>query len=460
MKRRGFFFTSQSLLQQKSHQTIPSRKAYVRLNLCSSTSTSPKHTSDPISITEDGITKDAVPLPTKGYMQVFSELSKAKLSALVVSTSTFGFLAATSATAPISFPTLAALSIGTALCSSSASALNQIFERDRDALMKRTAQRPLVTQNHVNTSHAWAMALATGTGGTMTLYLGTDPITTALGLGNILLYSGLYTFLKPRSAWNTWVGAVVGAVPPIMGYTAATAGAGIFDIEAILLGSTLFLWQFPHFFALSWMHRVDYSRGGFQMIATTDTPHGDNTSRMITKYTWYLSAIPFITSAAGVTSSMFAIEGVALNGYALYVAHRFNKERSNGNARKVFLTSLWYLPCWMILFLLHSNTWRDASGVGQITDDDMFKAWIRYLQEKTAEIRSSGRQLCLHEMAVNRNDAANDSDSSPKSIESQDKQLEASGCPVTLGKSKIQQAADTIHAGASVSPPLVNATER
>jgi protoheme IX farnesyltransferase len=196
------------------------------------------------------------------YVKTISELSKARLSALVVSTSSFGYLAAAT---PISYSTLAAASLGTALCSSSASTLNQIFEIDRDARMKRTAQRPLVTQHVLGANGAYALAATTGLTGGATLYFGTDPITTALGVGNIALYAGAYTYLKPRSEWNTWVGAIVGAIPPVMGYTAATKGLGLFDIEAALLGGTLFLWQFPHFFALSWMHRVDYARGGFQV---------------------------------------------------------------------------------------------------------------------------------------------------------------------------------------------------
>ena len=206
--------------------------------------------------------KEDKEITSKEYIKTISELSKARLSALVVSTSSFGFLAAAT---PISYTTLAAASLGTALCSSSASTLNQIFEQDRDARMKRTAQRPLVTKNVVGPTGAYALAASTGLTGGATLYFGTDTITAALGVGNIALYAGAYTYLKPRSEWNTWVGAIVGAIPPVMGYTAATNGNGLFDFEAALLGGTLFLWQFPHFFALSWMHRVDYARGGFQV---------------------------------------------------------------------------------------------------------------------------------------------------------------------------------------------------
>ena len=206
--------------------------------------------------------EDDKSITARDYAKTISELSKARLSALVVATSSFGYLAAAT---PISYSTLVAASLGTALCSSSASALNQIFEQDRDSRMKRTAQRPLVTQKVFGTNGAYALAATTGLTGGATLYFGTDPITAALGVGNIALYAGAYTYMKPRSEWNTWVGAIVGAIPPVMGYIAATNGLGLFDIEAALLGGTLFLWQFPHFFALSWMHRLDYARGGFQV---------------------------------------------------------------------------------------------------------------------------------------------------------------------------------------------------
>ena len=190
--------------------------------------------------------------------------------------------------------------------------------------MKRTRNRPLV-RGIVTPQTATALAATTGISGGSILALGTDPVTAALGVGNIALYAGLYTYLKPRSEINTWVGAVVGAVPPVMGWTAATGGS-LFDLEAALLGSTLFLWQFPHFFALSWMHRTDYARGGFQMVPVNDIDtNGDRTAALINRYTWYMSTIPIASSVLGATSSMFAVEGIVLNAYALYVAKRFQR---------------------------------------------------------------------------------------------------------------------------------------
>jgi protoheme IX farnesyltransferase len=240
------------------------------------------------------------------------------------------------------------------------------------------------------------------------LYHGTDVLTTVLGVGNIALYAGVYTHMKPRSEWNTWVGAVVGAVPPVMGYTAAVS-AGTSSIatcsslmelaEPAFLGTTLFLWQFPHFFALNWMYREDYKRGGFAMVSSND-PDGSRTASLITRYTFYLSSLPVLSSVMEVTSPMFAVEGVVLNAYALHVARRFDKERSNANARKVFLTSLWYLPCLLTLFLFHSRKWHEQENDDTIKGKDEGGA---FLLDWMSKIQEMGREACLHELLVQKN---------------------------------------------------------
>ncbi|GMH53482.1 hypothetical protein TrLO_g187 [Triparma laevis f. longispina] len=311
--------------------------------------------------------------------RIYAELSKARLSSLVVLTTSCGFLSA-GLPLTLSLPTMLGASFGTALCASSASTWNQVLEVDRDKKMKRTRLRPLPAGN-VSIQEASALAITTGTLGGLTLYAFTDPLTTALGLGNIALYAPIYTLTKPRSEINTWVGAIVGAIPPVMGWTAA--GGNLLDPECAFLASSLFLWQFPHFFALSWMHRVDYSRGGFQMVPCND-PTGDRTASLITRYSVYLSTLPILSTFAGITSSMFAVEGFLLNGYLLYRAKKFDDDRSNGNARKVFLTSLWYLPCLLGLFIFHSKNWNDESQ--------------KEIQEKVVALREKGKALCVHEV--------------------------------------------------------------
>ena len=178
---------------------------------------------------------------------------------------------------------LASVVVGTALCSSAAAAWNQIFEVDRDAQMKRTQQRPLV-KGTLTTTQAVTAASVWGVAGTGLLAVGTDPVTTALGASNIVLYSGVYTYMKRHSIYNTWVGAVVGAIPPVMGWTAATGGR-LCNVEALLLGGALYLWQMPHFFALSYMHRVDYARGGFAMVPCLESD-GERTANIIVRYAW------------------------------------------------------------------------------------------------------------------------------------------------------------------------------
>ena len=162
------------------------------------------------------------------------------------------------------------------------------------------------------------------------------------------------------------------------------------------------------------------------MVATNDTDKGCATANLITKYTYYLSAMPIISTLCGVTSSMFAIEGLFLNGYAIYVAKKFEEERSNGSARKVFLTSLWYLPCWMILFLLHSKKWRDGVDGGDEIDEDL----IETLKRKLDNVRQTGRDLCPYEIFVFGTDEKGHLNANvSESMEGTEKK-----CPVSIGK--------------------------
>jgi heme o synthase len=374
--------------------------------------------------------------------KAYSDLAKARLSALVVTTTACGFLAAGG---PLStqLGLLSSCVIGTALCSSSAAAWNQILEIDRDKLMKRTQQRPLV-QDTLTVRQAQMAATLWGVGGVGLLWVGTDPITTLLGAGNIALYAGLYTWMKPRSIYNTWVGAVVGAIPPVMGWTAATGGS-FMDIDAILLGSTLYFWQMPHFFALSFMHRQDYARGGFAMVPVVEEREKNgcdysHTASLITRYTAYLGTIPFVATFTGVTSSMFAFEGIALNSYALYVAHKFSRDRTNANARKVFLTSLWYLPSFMMLFLLHSKVWDKEEN----TQKDAIHQWI---STQVHLVRELGRKICIHEKAI-----------TEKAVD--DVEATKLACPLVVGQKKSREGVEVLKKRASeVAAVAANTTQ-
>ena len=385
-------------------------------------------TSGTVGVNDDQTTSETALQPTSNTSNL-AELSKARLSALVVSTTAFGFLSVGPAALQLtSLPTFAAASLGTALCASSAATFNQVFEVERDRKMKRTSNRPLV-KGAVTKEMAIGLGCLTGSTGGLMLGLGTDPITTALGLGNIGLYAGLYTYLKPKSEINTWVGAVVGAIPPVMGWTAA--GGSIFDAEACLLGSIVLLWQFPHFFALNWMYRTDYKRGGFAMVAVND-PNGDRTAHLIKRYGLYLASLPIMSTALEVTSPMFAVEGILLNGYALHVASKFDQDRSNANARKVFLTSLWYLPCVMMLFLLHSRRWHENMTAEEREKED--SSMLVSVQKLMSRIQSNGKDLCVHEAIASKELEVWLGKDANKT------QLDGSKCPITLTKAVAEKA--------------------
>lgn len=331
----------------------------------------------------------------KEKITVYADLSKFRLSSMVVLTTGAGFVCAG---VPIEWSTITMACVGTALCAGSAGTFNQIFERDRDANMKRTSMRSLPA-GKVSPIEATMWGVASGATGVGMLLAGTPtPLVAALGAGNIALYAGAYTWSKPRTELNTWIGALVGAIPPVMGWLAA--GGELMTAEPLALGGLLFLWQFPHFFALSWMHREDYARGNFKMIATND-PDGMRSANLIGEYSLYLTAFPIITSVAGLTSYMYSVEGTAANAYLLYLAYKFKQNRSNANARKIFLCSLWYLPLLLAGYVFHSRMWaenKNKDNKAILLENDAES--VLSLGPIVTAGREVGKQLCPHEMFV------------------------------------------------------------
>eukprot|EP01038_Epipyxis_sp_PR26KG_P013143 gene13143-17611_t len=312
------------------------------------------------------------------HIKIAGELSKFRLSSLVVLTTGAGYACVGG---PIDVSTMLSACFGTALCAASASTFNQISEIEHDKLMKRTMNRPLPS-GKVSSKLASMWGISTGVAGTSLLAIGTNPVVAILGASNILLYSGIYTYSKRWTELNTWIGSLVGAIPPIMGW--AAAGGSLLSPAPFALSSLLFLWQFPHFFALSWLHREDYARGGFKMVSSND-PIGLRTSRFITEYSLYLTAFPFITTFSGLTSTMFTLEATAVNSYLLYLSYNFKNDRSNSNARRIFLCSLWYLPVLLTGLVIHSK------------NNDEIKQDVSVLDS----IRDKLKEMCFHEIIVN-----------------------------------------------------------
>jgi protoheme IX farnesyltransferase len=302
--------------------------------------------------------------------KVYSELSKDRLLSLVTLTTMVGYALAPTATA---LSTLMATASGTALCIASANTFNQLMESPYDAQMSRTRNRPLV-RHAIGPLHAFSFAALTGVGGVSLLAALVNPFTAGLGAANIILYSFVYTPLKRVSIVNTWVGALVGALPPIMGWTACTSSLSLpGDLGAYCLGFLLYAWQFPHFNALSWNIRSDYSKAGYRMMAVTNP--GLN-ARVAFRYALALIPIPFITSYCGLTTWAFVASASAVNGALAFYAFRFWRHRSDRSARELFFCSLFHLPVVLAAVLIHKV---DHSGAPSMSLADRTQYWYSRL---------------------------------------------------------------------------------
>ena len=229
--------------------------------------------------------------------------------------------------------------MGTCLIASGTAALNQWYERDADAKMLRTRMRPLPS-GRLSPRGAFWFAVALSVAGFAELSWGANLLTGLLGLFTLATYLFAYTPMKQRSPHSTTIGAIPGAMPPIIGFAGA---AGTLSAEAWILGAILFLWQFPHFYAIAWMYRDDYERAGIRMLPVIEKD-GESTARRIV---WCsvamipLSLLPKFFAMAG----NFYLLGAVLAGIAfLYASSKILHDRTRLRARTVLLASVIYLP--------------------------------------------------------------------------------------------------------------------
>ncbi|XP_064127879.1 protoheme IX farnesyltransferase, mitochondrial isoform X2 [Loxodonta africana] len=281
---------------------------------------------------------------------ILARLSKIKLTALVVSTTSAGFALAPG---PFDLPCFLLTVAGTGLASCAANSINQFFEVPFDSNMNRTKNRPLV-RGQISPLLAVSFATCCAVPGVALLACGVNPLTGALGAFNIFLYACCYTPLKRVSIANTWVGAVVGAIPPVMGWTAAT---GSLNAGAFLLGGILYSWQFPHFNALSWGLREDYSRGGYCMMAVT---HPALCRRVALRHCLALVGLSAAAPVLDVTTWAFPVVSLPINLYICYLGFRFYTQADRRSSRRLFFCSLWHLPLLLLLMLTlcEQRTWR------------------------------------------------------------------------------------------------------
>jgi protoheme IX farnesyltransferase len=279
------------------------------------------------------------PLPDslRARASAFVELTKPRITTLVLLTTAAGFFLGTSGA--FSFTLFANTMIGVALLCSGVSAINEWMERDLDALMRRTATRPLPT-GRLTPRAAFAFGVALTVGGEIHLALFVNPLSALCGLSVIVGYLFLYTPLKTRTSLSTAVGAFPGAVPPLLGWAAAANSIGL---EAWTLFAILFLWQFPHFFAIAWMYREDYARAGIKMLPVVE-PEGRITKQQIVVWTLMLVPVSLAPAALGISGAVYFVGALVLGGLFLWTSAVAAHTLSRRNARRVLLASVLYLP--------------------------------------------------------------------------------------------------------------------
>jgi protoheme IX farnesyltransferase len=278
----------------------------------------------------------------------FVALAKPRLNLLVVASTLVGYAMADGES--LGVLRVAGLLLGTGLVAGGASAFNQVIERDLDGLMKRTRMRPLPDQR-LQPIEGLLFGSAITLAGLLMIVVSANLLAAAVALATLLCYVVVYTPLKRRSSFGTVIGAIPGALPPIIGWAAAS---GALPPQAWTLFGIMFLWQLPHFLAIAWMYREDYARAGFPMLPVLE-PDGRSTGRQSALYAAALvpfSLAPTLMRMAG--DAYFAgalVLGLAFLGLAL----RFARSRSAADARRVFFGSIVYLPLLWILMIANKT---------------------------------------------------------------------------------------------------------
>jgi protoheme IX farnesyltransferase len=270
-------------------------------------------------------------------LKTYMELTKPRLTSMVILTTWLGYAFAARAMRYNAFFFHALL--GSWFVASGAAALNEYMERDQDALMRRTQSRPL-PQKRIDPQSALWFGLAISLLGVLELAFFVNLLTSLLSLLSLGSYLLIYTPLKTRTSLCTLAGAIPGAIPPMMGWTAAK---NAIEPGAWALFGILFLWQLPHFLAIAWMYRDDYARAGFPMLPVID-PDGASTARMIILYTAVLVPVTLIPARMGLAGFSYFWAALAL-GIAFFTCGAFTAfYRTAADARRLLLASVLYLP--------------------------------------------------------------------------------------------------------------------
>ncbi|WP_309399422.1 heme o synthase [Cerasicoccus maritimus] len=294
---------------------------------------------------------DATPWSERLALREYWELTKPRLSLLSVITALVGYMAADPQRSAGIFLSLL---VGTSLSAGAAGALNQWLEREVDRRMARTQSRPLPS-GAVSPQAALIFGLSLGIAGSTLVWLGANPLAGALTVATLISYLLVYTPLKRMTSWNTLIGAVPGALPPLIGWAAAN---GQIDPLGWILFGILFCWQIPHFMAIAWLYRDDYAQGGFVM-STVNDPSGQSAARQSILHSLLLLGISLLPVFLGYTSwFLFGAAALICGMYYCWTALGFwrvkGQDRTSAS-RKMFLASIAYLP--LLLGALVLDRW-------------------------------------------------------------------------------------------------------
>jgi len=287
-------------------------------------------------------------------MRDYIELTKPRITWLILMSTGIGYFFGLRGAASwweflksIHYLSLLHTIIGTGLIASGTAALNQWYEREADRKMRRTSGRPLPA-GRLSAPRALAFGAALSVAGFAELSLGVNLLSGLIGAFTLWSYLFIYTPMKQRTWWSTTVGALPGAMPPMIGYAAA---AGAITRESWVLFAILFLWQFPHFYSIAWMYRDDYARAGIRMLPVVE-PDGRSTARQIVLYGLALIPVSLAPAFLGMSGRIYLAGALLLGLWFLYSGVRVALERTLGRARQVLITSVLYLPLIYGLMLL------------------------------------------------------------------------------------------------------------
>jgi heme o synthase len=291
------------------------------------------------------VRSDAAVLPASyARSRDFVSLAKPRLNLLVVASTLAGYAMAGGET--LGVWRVAGLLLGTGLVAGGASAFNQVMERDLDALMRRTRTRPLPDQR-LQPIEGLLFGAAATLVGLLMIVASANVLAAAVAFATLFSYVAVYTPLKRRSSFGTVIGAIPGALPPIIGWAAAE---GTLPPQAWTLFGIMFLWQLPHFLAIAWMYREDYARAGFPMLPVLE-PDGRSTGRQAVLYAAALLPLSLAPTLMHMAGQLYFAGALVLGVAFLALTARFARTRSTREARQVFFGSIIYLPLLWILMI-------------------------------------------------------------------------------------------------------------